>query len=145
MGMLTGTHKIGERGMEIEFGTNVATFVDADGYEVFLDYHEARDLRDLLNRHFGEPELSDEDGWTLCDDDGPFPPIEEEVDVTVSVSGYSRPVRKVKIAQCDVWYVKPFTTWVGIEKNEIVVAWRPRPKPCQPERGPSAEASQEQA
>lgn len=63
--MLTGMHKIGERGVEISLGGEIRRdgkpvvvhrIEGSRGSIVMMDDAELRSLRDLLNRHFSEPE-----------------------------------------------------------------------------------------
>ena len=127
--MLTGKHKIGDRGVAIEFSSDDAkesTLIYNAYHRVALDSSELRQLRDILNAHFG-------DDWVPCGPDGPFPAVKKKVLVTVldeaaGAIGVTLD-KRVKV------YGDP-EHWLGDENRPSwcnVIAWRPMPTPYSPE------------
>ena len=122
--MLTGKHKIGDRGVAIEFSSDDAkesTLIYNAYHRVALDSSELRHLRDLLNAHFGE--------WVPCGPDGPFPAgdAEDNYDVTFECKFENHTRRYVSVATL------ASIPWNAKQENWRVVAWKPRVKPYKPE------------
>ena len=119
--MLTGKHKIGDGGAFVDFGIDPDYVVidDGEGDKAVLTKGEAATLHALLSEHFG-------DGWTPCGPDGPFPPMGEQVLVTILMPKEGR-----RFVGVD-WMKSPteWSWWPG--GSHEVVAWKPRAKPYDP-------------
>ena len=116
--MLTGKHKIGDRGVAIEFSSDDAkesTLIYNAYHRVALDSSELRQLRDILNAHFG-------DDWVPCGPDGPFPEKADRVFVTTLNTENG-----AKYLVDDVCIDGRWVHWNYWRYR--VIAWRPMPTP----------------
>ena len=119
--MLTGKHKIGDRGVAIEFSSDDAkesTLIYNAYHRVAIDSSELRQLRDILNAHFGE--------WTPCGPDGPFPENGEMVFVTILILEQNRRLLGVD-------WITPQGKWSFWDGGtHAIIAWKPYLKPYNP-------------
>ena len=123
--MLTGKHKIGNDGVSVVFHDNgdvsISCKVGGETWQISIGEDGAKELRDLLNAHFGE--------WVPCGPDGPFPAgdAEDNYDVTFECKFENHTRRYVSVATL------ASIPWNAKQENWRVVAWKPRVKPYKPE------------